>query len=152
MTGSGYDTKVVYNGLAKDAQITKCVQLHIVRFDPSNFSYPWSYLFVPIGKNEYDDRPTNLLFVEAAFPVHIDELVCSNNAVVNDVGAGRVFNARPHYNRLTILDSAAGRAIDHRNLALHSDNVTLEARQTVAVDTDLSVHEVDEAPKNVQFG
>jgi hypothetical protein len=64
------------------------------------------------------------------------------------VWATWVFHARPHDDRLAILDPAPDRAIYPSNLALDPNRVSLKTGKTVAIHPDLAVNEIHEIAEN----
>jgi hypothetical protein len=90
-----------------------------------------------------------LLFIECSFGVYGDKFVGANNAVMYYIRAGRVFNTRAHDNRCSVLYACGRWALYPRNLALHSNFIALKTGQTITVNANLPIDEVDKPSQDI---
>src|SRR6202035_932978 len=133
MIGCGYDAAVVDDALAQKAEVAESIDLHVICLDATDRSNARADFFVPIGEQEDNDRPADLLLVESRFGVSIYKILRPRNSLMNDIRARRVFEAFPHNDRLAFLDAARNRALGARNLALDAHFVHFKSRQAIAI-------------------
>jgi hypothetical protein len=116
----------VENRVAQDSQVTERINLYLVGIYASGATNSRANLFVPIGIYEDDDRPADLLLVEARLSVGSDKIVGPRNSLQDDIGARRIFHACDHDRRPAILDNPPGRMQDAGHLLLNPNLVSCE--------------------------
>ena len=67
MVAGCYHATIVDDALTKDAEISKCIDLYVVRLHTPGFRNLWTEFFVPICKDEYNNCPAHLLLIETTF-------------------------------------------------------------------------------------
>ncbi|WP_439544540.1 hypothetical protein [Hyphomicrobium sp.] len=86
--------------------------------------------------------------LKTASGIDREELLRTNDAVVNDIRGARILEARIHHDGPAFFNLAANGPLHSRDLAADANRVALEACKAVHVNAGLAVHEIDEIPED----
>src|SRR5712671_1834236 len=117
---------VVNDVVAQDAQISQLVELHVARLDAPYLCDARADFLVPVGEHKNDDGPACLLLVKPRFPIGRHEIICLDDAVMDDIRRTWVIDAGIDNDRAPVLVSPAGRLLHAGLLALDANLVALK--------------------------
>jgi hypothetical protein len=113
---------------------------------------PWSYLFIPKCKHEYDYRARLLLLIVASFRIVRNVVACTRNSIQDYIGTVWIFEARANYYTSTINLSALPLSpLDSRYLPFNSRPIPFETCDCIHVDAYLAIDKVYKLPKGSQI-
>ncbi len=132
------------NRIPQYSQIAHYFGLNSLGLDPFRTSEPRTNPIFPVRVQKYQYCLCELLFIAAAFRICGDVIAGSDYPVVDYIGPrGILVAGSDDYLLTAVINSRAHCLIDTSNLTFDPNLMTSESTESVHVDTNLLVHELD---------